>query len=117
VSAFTALIGWCAYGWSRFVDRILTYFGSYHLKLGGRVDALVFAGGVGEKSVELRAAVVKAADCLGYHIDKGKNEKAGDAAGDVVELGSYGEHGKVLLCKTDEQEEMAKECTMEEEFW
>jgi acetate kinase len=99
------------------VDRILTYFGSFGLKLGGRVDALVFAGSVGEKSAELRAAVVQAGECLEYRLGAGRNEKAGDADGDVVEIGSYGQHGKVLLCHTGEQEEMARECASEKEFW
>src|ERR1700710_2676893 len=32
-----------------FVDRIIGYVGSYYVSLHGKVDALVFAGGIGEK--------------------------------------------------------------------
>ena len=42
-----------------FVDRILHYVGSYHLKLNGEVDAIVFAGGIGEKGVQLRSMIVE----------------------------------------------------------
>ncbi|KAJ7352398.1 Acetokinase family-domain-containing protein [Mycena albidolilacea] len=40
-----------------FADRILNYVGSYHLKLGGAVDVLVFSGEIGERSKELRALI------------------------------------------------------------
>ena len=54
-----------------FLDRLLTYIGSFYLKLGGEVDALVFAGGIGEKSVELREAIGKKVECLGFEINPG----------------------------------------------
>jgi acetate kinase len=103
------------------LDRILTYLGSYHLKLGGEVDALVFAGGIGEKSAELRAAVVRAAACLGFALDERANAGAGEREDEkVVDIGRRkgGEEGKrVLVCWTDEQEEMARECALEDKFW
>lgn len=93
-----------------FLDRILTYVGAYHLKLGGAVDALVFAGGIGEKSPELRAAVVAASACLGYAIDEGQNERVVSEAHAVENIGKAGEGQakRVLVCYTDEQEEMAR---------
>lgn len=36
------------------IDRLLDFIAPYHLKLNGEVDAIVFAGGVGEKSHQLR---------------------------------------------------------------
>ena len=41
-----------------FVDRIYDFVGAYYLKLGGKVDAIVFSGGIGERSVELRQTIV-----------------------------------------------------------
>lgn len=32
-----------------FIDRIIGYVGAYFVKLEGKVDALVFAGGVGKR--------------------------------------------------------------------
>ncbi|KAF3231521.1 hypothetical protein TWF191_005590 [Orbilia oligospora] len=50
-----------------FLDRILGFFGSYWLKLGGGrgcVDAVVFAGGIGESSPVFREMIVKGLDGL-----------------------------------------------------
>ena len=52
-----------------FVDRIANYIGSYVVPLDGCVDALVFAGGIGEKSASLRKSVVEKVTCLGFSID------------------------------------------------
>jgi acetate kinase len=83
-----------------FVDRIAGYVGNYFVKLNGEVDALVFAGGIGEKSAMLRQRVVEQCQCLGFEIEDGKNEQPGD--GGVVEIGS-GRKARTLICQTDEQ--------------
>jgi acetate kinase len=38
----------------------------YHVSLRGGVDALVFAGGIGERSARLRGAVVDGLESLGF---------------------------------------------------
>jgi acetate kinase len=91
------------------VDRILGFLGSYYVSLRGEVDALVFAGGMGEKGVKLREKVVEGVNCLGFELDAGKNEKPGD--NDVVtEITAKGAERRVLICQTDEQLEMARGC-------
>ncbi|KAG2367800.1 Acetokinase family-domain-containing protein [Suillus spraguei] len=63
------------------LDRILHFTGAYHLSLHGDVDALVFAGGVGERSAELRRAVGEAVGCLGFAgIDETKNSQLVEAS-------------------------------------
>ena len=102
------------------LDRILHYAGAYYLALRGDVDALVFAGGVGERSVELRCAVGGAVSCLGFAaIDETKNREVKDEDGIVVDIGKYDdlEKKKMLVCHTDEQLEMARECSLTREFW
>jgi acetate kinase len=82
------------------------FVGAFHLKLGANVDALVFAGGVGERSQELRHVVGNAVECLHYQpIDQEKNTNVHfDGAVNVVEIGAGGaEKGRVLVCQTDEQ--------------
>lgn len=70
------------------------------------MDALVFAGGIGEKSKELRERVTSQCNCLGFEID---GEKNGKAIEDVVQdVGKEGARHKVLVCQTDEQFEMAR---------
>ena len=81
-----------------FVDRILDFVGAYYLKLGGQVDALVFAGGIGERSIELRETVALRCECLGFGLDADQNRKVDDIEGSVVPIGE-----KLLVCRTDEQ--------------
>ncbi|KAL1583219.1 hypothetical protein WHR41_07949 [Cladosporium halotolerans] len=95
-----------------FVDRLVGYVGSYFVKLEGKVDALVFAGGIGEHGVQLREAVGRKVQCLGFEVDGAKNGKVGKEV--VEEISKEGGEGKkVLVCKTDEQEEMAEQCARE----
>jgi acetate kinase len=47
------------------VDRVMNYVGAYWTKLEGQVDALVFAGGIGEKSPQLRAKIAESASVWG----------------------------------------------------
>jgi acetate kinase len=55
-----------------FVYRLRKYLGAYWTVLGG-LDALVFAGGIGENSVALRAAVVGSLGVLGLRLDPSAN--------------------------------------------
>ncbi|KAK5133213.1 hypothetical protein LTR08_008048 [Meristemomyces frigidus] len=98
----------CQLAFDIVVDRIADFVGSYYVKLGGEVDALVFAGGIGEKGTQLREAVVRRVGCLGFELDAGRNAEPGD--GVVVEIGARGARHRVLVCQTDEQSEMAREC-------
>ncbi|KAI1638176.1 acetate and butyrate kinase-like protein [Biscogniauxia mediterranea] len=115
-----------------FVDRVCGYVGSYYVSLGGRVDALVFAGGIGERSARLRAAVAAQAGCLGFAVDGGRNEavsgsgsgapgkvgEAGEEAAAVVrDVGREGARHRTLVCFTDEQFEMARGCAEDPELW
>jgi acetate kinase len=85
-----------------FVDRIVGFVGSYFVKLGGKVDALVFAGGIGEKSAYLRQVVGEKCACLGFEIDQRKNEAVDGVREIVSEIGT-----KMLVVRTDEDWEMA----------
>ncbi|KAF2171891.1 hypothetical protein M409DRAFT_63433 [Zasmidium cellare ATCC 36951] len=103
----------CKLAFDILVDRLIGFVGSYYLKLGGDVDALVFAGGMGEKGAALRRAVVEKARCLGFELDEGKNEKPGE--GVVVSIGKEGSRHGILVCATDEQVEMATQCARDAE--
>ncbi|KAI0649426.1 acetate and butyrate kinase [Trametes meyenii] len=100
-----------------FLDRILGYLGAYYVKLGGEVDALVFAGGIGERSIELRDAVVERVKCLGFALDPQANLEVDKHEGAVVDVSKLKDLRRVLVCRTDEQLEMAKECAMDPKFW
>lgn len=89
-----------------FVDRVLNYVAPYFTKLNGQVDALVFAGGIGEKGDKMRNAVVDGVRCLGFELNEGKNARPGDEV--VTNISSSSAKYKTLICKTDEQLEMAR---------
>lgn len=99
----------CKLAFDIFVDRITDFVAAYYVKLGGDVDALVFAGGIGEKGSQLREAVVRKVACLGFGLDEDLNVKPGEEA-TVVDVGKVGYKHRVLICQTDEQVEMAREC-------
>ncbi|KAH9867922.1 hypothetical protein IAQ61_007227 [Plenodomus lingam] len=90
------------------VDRVVNYVAPYFVKLEGEVDALVFAGGIGEKGARLRGEVVRAVGCLGFALDERRN---GGEVGDevVTDISARDARFKTLVVKTDEQLEMARE--------
>lgn len=98
-----------------FVDRICNYVGSYYVTLNGKVDALVFAGGIGEKSCLLRKRVTEEAGCLGFEIDEELNGKK--IEGVVQDVGKKGARHRTLVCQTDEQFEMARCCAVDEKLF
>lgn len=88
------------------VDRILNYVAPYFTKLNGQVDALIFAGGIGERGSKLRNAVVDGVKCLGFQLDAKKNENPGDEV--VTDISGGEARFKTLIVKTDEQLQMAR---------
>jgi acetate kinase len=73
--------------------------------LGG-VDLLIFAGTVGERSFIMRGRICDNLNFLGIELDKEINDKS---EGVEVEISKAGAKTKVLVVKTDEMEEIAKE--------
>jgi len=101
----------------------LNYIGSYYLKLDGAVDALVFAGMIGEKSKELRDVVARKVQCLGFvQLDVPRNEALNELDGVVLDVGvavaeGSGRGRRLLVCRTDEQLEMARACALDDTLW
>lgn len=102
-----------------FVDRIASFVGSYYVSLQGQVDALVFAGGIGENSERLRNEVVKRVECLGFKLDQDRNAEFTRRHKDevVVDVGDRRVKHGVLVCRTDEQFEMARMCAAKDDLW
>ncbi len=85
------------------VHRIRKYVGAYAAVLG-RLDALAFTGGIGERSAELRAAVVDGLGVLGLRLDAGANAD-GPAERRVSADDSSAE---VWVVPTDEEREIGR---------
>ena len=95
------------------------------MTLRGQVDALVFAGGIGEKSDRLRREVAHQVACLGFAVDEGRNKQrmenvvtdiSADSSSDGKQQQQQ-QHRRVLVCLTDEQFEMARSCAEDEGLW
>jgi len=80
-----------------FCYRIKKYVGAYAAAMGG-LDALVFTGGIGENSQEIREEVCKEMEFLGIHLDDLKNQNA--------ELVISTENSKVSVMRIPTNEEL-----------
>ncbi|WP_448587736.1 acetate/propionate family kinase [Thermocrinis sp.] len=84
-----------------YIHRIKKYVGAY-LALLPEVDALVFSGGVGERSERVRRSVCKDLEHLGIVIDEEKNGKVDPPAFLQKENSKL----KILVLETDEELEI-----------
>ena len=58
-----------------FCYRVKKYIGAYLACMGG-ADGVVFTGGIGENSADIRARICEGSEWLGIKLDKNKNEQA-----------------------------------------
>jgi acetate kinase len=86
-----------------FCYRIKKYIGAYHAVLG-KVDAVVFTGGIGENAAPIRQQVCEGLQHIGISVDVGKNNAAG---GSIAEIQQEGKPVRVLVVKTNEEREIA----------
>jgi acetate kinase len=85
--------------------RIRKYVGAYCAVLG-RVDAIVFTGGVGENAARVRSLTCAGVDLLGIALDERANATA---AGEVAEIGRAGMPVRALVVRTNEELQIARE--------
>lgn len=88
-----------------FCYRIKKYIGAYFAVLGS-VDAIVFTGGIGENASMIRERVCRGLEHLGIAIDNARNEAV---PGSVAEIQKDGTPVKVLVVRTDEEQEIAQQ--------
>ncbi|EIW15252.1 Acetate kinase [Lactiplantibacillus pentosus KCA1] len=86
-----------------FINRIVKYAGSYLTELK-HVDALVFAGGIGEHNPKLRQQIVDELSIFGIKLDADLN-----AAGQEGLISSPDSQIKVLLIPTNEELAMVRQ--------
>jgi acetate kinase len=85
--------------------RIKKYIGAYYAVLG-RLDALIFTAGIGEKSPLIRAGACRGLSHLGIEIDPEKNNQKSKKA---FEIQTRGSTVKVLVIPTNEEFEIAEQ--------
>jgi acetate kinase len=85
--------------------RVRKYVGAYTAVLGA-VDALVFTGGVGENAARVRALACAGLERLGIALDDAANAAP---AGAVHDIGRRGQRVRILVVRTDEELQIARE--------
>jgi len=86
-----------------FCYRIKKYIGAYTAVLG-RVDAIVFTGGIGENSSLVREKVLDGMEVFKIFVDKEANKE------NKIKISLPESETDVLVIKTDEEIEIAREC-------
>lgn len=84
-----------------FVYRLRKYIGAYTAVLG-RLDAIVFTGGIGEHSARVREAVCRELEVLGITLDEAANRADHESIG----TGSVA----LFVVATDEELSIAQQC-------
>jgi acetate kinase len=87
-----------------FAHRVRQAIGALAVTLGG-VDALVFTGGVGENSADLRAAACRGVECLGLELDAGANARLRPDA----DIARSGARARILVVAAREDLQMVSE--------
>jgi acetate kinase len=82
-----------------FCYRLRKYIAAYMGVLGG-VDALAFAGGIGENAPEVRRRAMDGLAGLGLHLDEGRNA---EARGIEAEVSPAGSNPRVFVVPTNEE--------------
>lgn len=86
--------------------RLKKYIGAYYAELG-RVDAIVFTGGIGENSVGIRAGACAGLEGLGIRLDAAAN--AAREPGGERRVSTADSRVGVLVIPTDEELEIARQ--------
>ncbi len=87
--------------------RVRKYIGAYVASMGG-LDAVLFTGGIGQGSTEVRALALQGLECMGISLDPGRNREA-RGSGEVTRISTDDSKVAVLVVPTDEERMMARE--------
>jgi len=82
-----------------FSYRAKKYIGAYLACMDG-ADAVVFTGGIGENSVDIRGRICAGLEWAGLKLDKGKNEQA---VGKEARISTDDSTLKAFVIPTDEE--------------
>src|SRR5262249_34193553 len=87
--------------------RVRKYLGAYVAAMGG-LDAVLFTGGIGQGSAEVRALAVQGLECMGIVLDSQRNREA-RGFDEVCRISADDSKVAVLVVPTDEERMMARE--------
>jgi acetate kinase len=87
--------------------RVRKYIGAYVASMGG-LEAVVFTGGIGQGSAEVRALALQGLECMGLRLDDKRNRTA-RGFDEVCRISADDSKVTVLVAPTDEERMMARE--------
>jgi acetate kinase len=87
--------------------RVRKYLGAYVASMGG-LDTVIFTGGIGQGSAEVRALALQGLDCMGFRLDDERNVNA-RGFDEVCRISTDDSRVTVLVVPTDEERMMARE--------
>ncbi len=88
-----------------FTYRVRKYIGAF-LAVLGRIDAVVFTGGIGENSPATRRRILQHMEGLGLQLDSARNRTHAGVEG---EISTFGSPVKILVVPTNEELVIARE--------
>ncbi len=88
-----------------FCYRIKKYIGAYWAVIGN-LDAVVFTGGIGENSATVRSRVCSGLEHMGIRLDEERNAAV---SGNITEIQAEGAPVKLLVVRTNEEQEIARQ--------
>lgn len=91
-----------------FCYRTKKYIGSYIAALGS-LDALVFTGGIGENSAEIRTRICQGMEPFGLFVYEDINGKTKARRGDVIDISEPSSKIRILVIPADEEKMIARE--------
>ncbi len=90
-----------------FCYRVRKYIGAYVASMGG-VDTILFTGGIGQGSAEVRALALQGLEFMGVRLDAQRNREARGFK-EVCRISTDDSPVTVLVVPTDEERMMARE--------
>ncbi|KJU81964.1 acetate kinase [Candidatus Magnetobacterium bavaricum] len=91
-----------------FCYRVRKYIGSYLAALGG-LDLLIFTGGIGENSAEIRARICQGLGGFGINLDTETNRMAKGQRGNIADISTEASRIRILVVAADEERMIARE--------
>jgi acetate kinase len=98
----------CEKAISAFCYRIKKYIGAYWAALGG-LDVLIFTGGIGENSADIRARICQGLETFGVFIFDDVNAKMQARRGRITDISEPGSKIRILVIPADEERMIARE--------
>jgi len=86
--------------------RVRKYIGAYVAAMGG-LDAVIFTGGIGQGSAQVRALALQGLDCIGLTLDPKRNRAA--RSNEPSRISTDDSKTAALVIPTDEERMMARE--------